>query len=47
MIKNVRTISLKKNVFVKLFETLFGSDIFSSYNGFQCQDTDEFGSVVV
>lgn len=37
MIKNVRTISLKKNVFVKLFETLFASDIFASYTDFQTQ----------
>ena len=40
--------SLKESiVFVKLFETSFGSDIFASFTEFQCQGTDAFGSISV
>ena len=40
--------SLKESiVFVKLFETSSGSDIFASFTEFQCQGTDAFGSISV
>ena len=41
-------ISLKENiVFIKLFETSFGSDILTSLTEFQRQGADTFGSTQV
>ena len=38
-------ISLKKNiVFIELFETSVGSDIFASFSNFKCQSTHAVGS---
>ena len=46
LICNIITISLKENTaFVKFFETLLGSDMLVLFTDFQCQDTDDFGSI--
>ena len=42
------TVSIVENiVFVKLFERSFDSDILTSFTDFQCQGTDDFGSIGV
>ena len=45
--ETILIISLKKNIFVKLFDITFGSNKFGSFTEFQCHGTDTFGFIQV